>query len=748
MNWKTVKHIFHRELRDQLRDRRTLFTIAVLPLLMYPLLGMVFLQMANFSKEHPSKIRIFGAENLPAENPLIVDEQFSHNFADASAQELMQLELAQKDDLWQAAIEMEERQSSNLDTAQLPADQETQNSLQRLLDASGVDCLVVFPKDFATEINGQLQTDVKIFAQASKDKSRIAVTRIESLLGTYRDKLATENLRAKQISAAEIRPFHVHKFDLSSDVSKRAAVWSRVLPFVVFIWALTGAFYPAIDLCAGEKERGTLETLLSSPASRTEIVWGKLLTVMTFSMGTSMLNLFSMSFTGLFVINSMARMSQGAMALGTPPFHAFGWLIVALVPLSALFSATSLAIASFARSSKEGQYYLMPILMISVPLMMLPMMPGAELDLGTSLIPISGLMLVLRALIENRIYEAMQFAAPVLGVTFCCCLLVIQWAVRQFNNEKVLFRESERVGIGSLFRNLVRERGAFPTFLEAVFCGVLLLVIRFFTTLIATQPGSFGEFARQTLILHVGMIIGPVALMAIILTTNPLKTLGLNRTKWQTIPLAILMAACLHPIVKGFQELVLRVYPMQADGGALQELMETIFSGAPSFIYIILLFALLPAISEELAFRGFIMNGLRQSSDRWTAILLSSLFFGATHGLLQQSIIAFFTGTLIGFISFQAGSILPAMFYHFTHNTVTVSLSQLNTSHLDSQPWLQMIFKSGENGGLSYTLPAYFAMSMIGISIFVWFYRLTKSEVHSVMPHQSEALPAIGPITV
>ena len=82
----------------------------------------------------------------------------------------------------------------------------------------------------------------------------------------------------------------------------------------------------------------------------------------------------------------------------------------------------------------------MPILLICLPLMMLPMMPGAELDLGTSLIPVSGLMLVLRALIENRFAEALQFAAPVLVVTLVCCLLVIKWAVNQFNNEKITTR--------------------------------------------------------------------------------------------------------------------------------------------------------------------------------------------------------------------------------------------------------------------------------------------------------------------
>ena len=85
-------------------------------------------------------------------------------------------------------------------------------------------------------------------------------------------------------------------------MSRRAAFWSKVLPFVVFIWALTGAFYPAVDLCAGEKERGTLETLLSSPAERSEIVMGKLLTIMGFSSATSLLNLLSMAITGTAVI--------------------------------------------------------------------------------------------------------------------------------------------------------------------------------------------------------------------------------------------------------------------------------------------------------------------------------------------------------------------------------------------------------------------------------------------------------------
>ena len=79
-----------------------------------------------------------------------------------------------------------------------------------------------------------------------------------------------------------------------------------------------------------------------------------------------------------------------------PPLASLLWLAVALVPISALFSALCLACAAFARSTKEGQYYLMPLMLVSMPLMMLPMSPGVELNLGNSLVPLTGMVLLLR----------------------------------------------------------------------------------------------------------------------------------------------------------------------------------------------------------------------------------------------------------------------------------------------------------------------------------------------------------------
>src|SRR5207248_2206393 len=137
----------------------------------------------------------------------------------------------------------------------------------------------------------------------------------------------------------------------------------RVFPFILVMWSLAGALYPAVDLCAGEKERGTMETLLISPASREEIVWGKFLTIWVFSAATALLNLLSIAFTTWRFSGDVPGATFGAPALF--------WAVLLLLPLSAFFSAVCLSVGAYARSSKEGQYYLMPLFLVTMPLIFL-----------------------------------------------------------------------------------------------------------------------------------------------------------------------------------------------------------------------------------------------------------------------------------------------------------------------------------------------------------------------------------------
>src|SRR5262249_52817909 len=142
-------------------------------------------------------------------------------------------------------------------------------------------------------------------------------------------------------------------------VGRRAAddlfdLAAKILPVILVMWSLAGALYPAVDLCAGEKERGTMETLIISPASREEIVWGKFLTIWVFSAATALLNLLSMGLT-TWQFTLWSNLPGGTVNLAS-----LAWSVLLLLPLSAFFSALSLAVGAYARSTKEGQYYLMP----------------------------------------------------------------------------------------------------------------------------------------------------------------------------------------------------------------------------------------------------------------------------------------------------------------------------------------------------------------------------------------------------
>src|SRR5207253_7287102 len=186
----------------------------------------------------------------------------------------------------------------------------------------------------------------------------------------------------------------------AADASEEASLFAllvKVFPFVLVLWSLAGALYPAIDLCAGEKERGTMATLLISPAGREEIVWGKFLTIWVFSAGTALLNLASMGITTWSFSGQLPRIELTPVGLF--------WCVLLLLPLSAFFSAVGLAIGAYARSSKEGQYYLMPLFLVTMPLIFLTLAPGVELNSFYSMVPVTGVALLMQRLLTQATME-------------------------------------------------------------------------------------------------------------------------------------------------------------------------------------------------------------------------------------------------------------------------------------------------------------------------------------------------------
>ena len=715
MNLQNVKWILAREIRDQLRDRRTTFMIFVLPILLYPLLGVVFTQFSQFMLRKPSKVLVVGAADLPESPPLFENKRFAEAlFTDRQNAELLELEFAPS----------EPREG----VEPLPTDPDERRAAARqMMEEGGYDAAVVFPADFALRLrrareavrrperHGDAQggrdtplgevPSPGIIPNSGKAKSDITCEWLRRVLRDWSDQIGDANLKASEVPILAARPFVPMIEKTEQDKARSSArFWAQLFPIFMVVWAMTGAFYPAVDLCAGEKERGTLETLLSSPAKRSEIVLGKLLTIMLFSMTTSMLNLVSVAITGMAVMRILPN-------IGPPPWQAWIWLPLALVPVSALFSALCLALAAFARSTKEGQYYLMPLLLVTMPLVMAPLSPSLELTIGNALIPVTGLCLLLRALLEGQFFLALPMIVPVGAVTLLCCVLAIRWAVEQFNSESVLFRESERLDLVLWLKHLVRERQPTPTVAMAATCGIVILTIKFFLEMIIgrgqaeagiAQFPSFGEIVRSTLTLHTLGILLPVVLMTAFFTRSPRQTLLLKLPRISVVPAVVLLAFVFHPVALALQSIVMQFYPIGGPMKQALEQLEQVFKAAPLW-QAVLLIALLPAITEELAFRGFILSGFRHLNSKWRAIIYSAIFFGIAHGVLQQQIITCVIGVVIGYVAVKSGSLLPGMVFHFLHNALSVGITRLTPDMCAERPILDWLFEMTPNGPVYHT---------------------------------------------
>ncbi len=725
MTLANVKLILVREVRDQLRDRRTLFMIAVLPILLYPLLGLSMFQVSQFMQEQPTRVLVVGAPDLAGLPPLFKGNHFDELvFLDPSKLELLELTFVP---------DQPDAEGSGVSDARAEAQQQ--------LLSNQCEAVLYFPPDFGQQLDAfreairqraesrrsrhtNAESTVplqvprpEVLYTSANDKSQIAHARLLTVLERWTEQIGDDNLATSGVPKIAARPFLVESADVADPEHREASMWSKILPVLMLLWALTGAFYPAVDLCAGEKERGTLETLLCSPALRSEIVVGKLVTVMLFSIFTAVLNLLSMGMTGCVVSTQLPGLSA-------PPLTAIVALLIALVPISALFSALCLALAAFARSSKEGQYYLMPVLLVTMPLVILPMSPGVDLNLGNSLIPVTGVVLLLRSVFEGNYWQALQFTPAVAAVTLLACLLSIRWAVEQFNAESVLFRESERLELGLWVRHLLRDRRPTPTVAAAAFCGVIILVVNFFLSLTQTQVNGFGDLARAALTTQIAAIAVPTLLLTALLTSSPRQTLLLKRPSWLTVPAAALLAVSLHPMSNILQSVVGHLYPVNNSILPALEHVSSLFQQS-GFWPLVAIIAVAPAVCEELAFRGFILSGFRHMGHKWHAIIFSAALFGITHGVLQQSLIACLLGTLLGFLAVQTGSILPCMTFHVVHNTLAVTNGRITSAMIPDDSPLRYLFSPSESGGCTFGWPVMIVGSAIALLIVWWFARLS-----------------------
>lgn len=755
MNWKNIKLIFHREVRDQLRDRRTLFMITILPVLLYPMLGLGIVEMMLTFSEQKRTVVILNADDLPDEPQFLNDEGivpdwFSDGRADAERLRVVTDRKAHPDAETAAAAKHAVGQSKSPAGRRSKVSDETllsrahklagdfeaslasatkedgttdlslvQDQLSESFSDSGIQVLVMVPDGYADAIAGLQKNSaisvgeepslpsLKILRNSADDKSVVAFGRVRKALTNWEGAL-----RATSFAKANIRPELHHPaqlewVELARGKEVAANVWSKLFPAMIVIMALTGAFYPAIDLGAGEKERGTMETVLISPAKRIELVLGKFLTILMFSIGTALMNLLSMGFTGQHMASTLSGGLGDAVNLQFPGANALIWLVVLLVPLAALFSALCLALATFAKSTKEGQYYLTPLLMVILGLTMFSLNPAMELTPLYSVIPVVNIALLLKGLLLSTSHSSdlLAYAAPVLISSFGYSALALWWAIDLYNSEGVLFREAEKFDVRSWLVSLTRDKEPVPAFPEATFCFIMILFLQFIAMNYMkpdlTDADAGRKIMQAMVIQQLTMIACPAVFMGLFLTTSLRATFRLRKPSLTSMLMGISLAFLVHPISIELSSYVVEsgILPPPPQEG-LSRISQILSSGDLPQWLIVAVFAVTPAICEEIAFRGFILSGLARGGRLGIAVVVSSLMFGIIHMIPQQAFNAALLGMILGLLAVHSRSLFPAIAFHFCNNAIA-------TFHAKNGFGINPdgVFLSQRDGMLRYELP-------------------------------------------
>ncbi len=633
LSLRTVLLVAQKELLEAARDRRTLFVALVVPVLLYPMMMLAVGPLIGKQRQ-----RIAARAQTVA-----VTGQDAAVIADA-------------------VFRWEEGEDPDLQV--VPVD-DPAASLAR-----GEIALWVEATDgAAAALAGDRSAGVVVHHDSSDDESRAARRKWQSRAQLAADRILLERLGDHELPASWLKPIEVREsLDIASSEARSGYVLGKMLALILLLMTLTSSFYPAVDVVAGEKERGTMETLLVAPCSRQELVLGKYLAVGAVTLVAALLNLLSMWLTLGPLVSSMGVEGMEGLSLG--PLSVLG-ILALLVPLAALFSALSIALSTMARSVKEAQHYLTPMFLLVMPLAMVVVIPGIELTPTLAALPITNVVLFFRDLMVGKFDGTI--AAITLLSTVATAGLALYGTVQLFLREETLFRGPE--GSAPLLQRPKSRR--FPTPATALtLCTISLALIWYLQPVLPTENLLENVFATQALV-----IAAPCALFAWWFHVSFRDTFRLRRPQALAMLLAVPLGLA-APVVNGFiQHHVIGEIAPEGPFHKLAEAFEALVQSTPAVV-LVLLIGVLPAVCEELFYRGFVMSGLSATKKRRgrpgvTAVVATAALFAVFHIYPEKWLGTFLVGLLLGLLAVAGRSIWPAIAAHALNNASLVLTAKL-----------------------------------------------------------------------
>src|SRR5581483_3523072 len=271
--------------------------------------------------------------------------------------------------------------------------------------------------------------------------------------------------------------------------------------------------------------------------------------------------------------------------------------------------------------------------------------------------------------------ELMLYFIPVLGPMVIYSWLALRWAIEQFQREEVLFREAERLDLVLWFRSLFRDKEAWPSTGQALFCFGLVLALSRLSISLSGRTQEPWQVLVQQAVGYLAFVATPPLFMAMFVTTRPRDVLCLRLPPWWAWLAALVVAILLFLPAVEYGHFILNQVP--ALKVSAEEYLRSQSSGLPSIgsdepsVWLrwqAFVLALLGSVCEELAFRGFILSGLRRRFSPWMAVFITSFLFALSQLNVFQFLPHFVVGVALGVLVLRSGSVLPAMLCHFAFN--------------------------------------------------------------------------------
>ncbi|MBN1295733.1 CPBP family intramembrane metalloprotease [bacterium] len=626
INWKDIQTVFHKEIVEIMRNKRIIVTAFLIPMAIYPIVifGMDWLQSLERRKIEEEGYRIAVSRNMSDVTDFICrssDVPVTILYADSVFH-------AVRDGEADLGIEWEDRPGED--------------------------------------------RNVWFFYTGSEDRSIKAFSEIEMLFSDHGFEWS------RRFLAQDLALEHVSRFEPERIVVKDIATLKeqtghrigKILPFILLMMLVSGCSFAAIDMIAGEKERGCFETILVSGISRRSVIVGKMAVVVMTGLVSLLVNVLSML---IWLKLGMMQSIQSTDTAFDISFAALAGIFICSIPLTLIIAAILILISARAKSYQSGQTLLMPVTFASLVPAVAAVLPGMHSDSFLVALPIANVVVTMREMLEGTFIIWPFFVGNIINLGVASAL--VYSAVNSLNTEGRLIPGTSGGDMDGLLR-MRRDP------IRTAFMGFAIVWLLFFYVAVPLQARDLVSGLVFTLW---GLILVSAFVLVRIQNLPVRETMGFRNTHWKVWVGSIVFQTGILPLILYLNQWVMNILPIPSDW---MEAFSDTLTGDLSKTTLILLMCISPGICEEMLFRGAIFGSLKRKWSPWHAVIVSSIMFGFLHFSVYRLFPTTVIGIALGWLVMQSGSIYPAMLAHALNNFLSLIVApELELDKLSSH-WM------------------------------------------------------------